>query len=158
MELEILGKELSLSLQIWDVLGQKAYSAVQSRALVGMDGALLVADLTRKETLDSLENHWIPTLKKVVSDPHMVFLANKMDLMANSQFNLDDLGKVSVGHISSERDNYFLTSAKTGENVENAFLTMARMMLTSRKPEDPTKGIFEELMAKVYIWRRTEAR
>ena len=154
IELEIDGKEYSLRLQIWDVLGQKAYSAVQSRAFVGMDGALIVVDITRKDTLDSIENYWMPTLKKVVADAYLVFLANKMDLIGMAQFTLDDLNQISSKYSSSEAKNYFLTSAKTGENVENAFLSLAKMMLSFLRPEDPTKEIFEELMAEsVYMER-----
>jgi len=154
IEIEVNGKEYSLSLQIWDVLGQKAYSAVQSRAFVGMDGALIVADITREDTLDSIENYWIPTLKKVVADAHLLFLANKIDIMDKAQFTLDDLSEISSKYASSDAKNFFLTSAKTGENVENAFLSVAKMMLSSLKPEDPTKEIFEELMAEsVYMER-----
>jgi small GTP-binding protein len=148
IELEVNGKEFSLNLQIWDVLGQKAYSAVHTRALLGMNGALLVADLTRKETLDSIENHWLPTLSKVVLEPHLVFLANKMDLMEEAQFTLDEIGITSLNFPSSDADNVFMTSAKTGKNVEKAFLTLARMMVTFEEPEDPTKEIFEDLIAE----------
>lgn len=148
MDLEIDGKEFSLSLQIWDVLGQKAFSAVHTRALIGMNGAFLVTDLTRKETLDSLENHWLPTLSKVVLEPQLVFLANKMDLKGEAQFSMDDLGIISLNFPSSDADNVFMTSAKTGENVEKAFLTLANMMVSFEEPEDPTKEIFEDLMAE----------
>ncbi|UCG70939.1 MAG: GTP-binding protein [Thermoplasmata archaeon] len=154
LEIEIDGKEFSLSMQIWDVLGQKAYSAVQSKALVGMNGALLVADITRKETLDNIESYWIPTLKKVVTDAHLIFLANKEDLKDTKQFNLDELIQISSKYTTSDEHGYFLTSAKTGENVEEAFFAIARMMLSSQVLEDPTKEIFEELMAESVLMER----
>jgi GTPase SAR1 family protein len=139
--------EYSLNLQIWDVLGQKSYSAVQSRALVGMDGALIVSDITRKETLANLSKYWLPTIEKVVVDPQLVFLVNKSDLKDESQFSLDDMRDISSEYGLSDIDNTYLTSAKTGENVENAFLAIAKMMLIALRPEDPTREIFEELMA-----------
>jgi small GTP-binding protein len=154
LELEIDGKEFSLSMQIWDVLGQKAYSAVQSKALVGMNGALLVADITRKETLDSIESYWIPTLKKVVTDAHLVFLANKEDLKGTEQFNLEDLSQICSKYSSNSNGGCYLTSAKTGENVEEAFLAIAKLMLSSQVLEDPTKEIFEELMAESVLMER----
>lgn len=153
IEMDINGKEYSLNLQIWDLLGQKTYSSVQSRAFVGMDGALIVADITREETLASIENYWLPTLTKVVVDPQFVFLANKMDLRGNTP-DLDNLEKISSKYDFAGVDNSFLTSAKTGENVENVFLTMARMILLFQKPADPTREIFEELLAEsVYMDR-----
>jgi small GTP-binding protein len=154
IELEVNQNAFSLSLQIWDVLGQKAYSAVQSRAFVGMDGALLVADLTRPETIESLTSYWIPTLQKVVPVAPLVFLGNKMDLVGETVKSLNDVNTVAQEYNDSEVDNALLTSAKTGENVEKAFITIARMILSVQAEEDPTKEIFEELMAEsVYMER-----
>jgi small GTP-binding protein len=148
IELEIDDEEYSLNLQIWDVLGQKAYSAVQSRALVGIDGAIMVADITRKDTLDSIESYWIPTLIRVVGDAPLLFLANKMDLMDNAQFTLEELESISSDNNQSDIGNYFLTSAKTGENVNDAFMALSKMVLTSKNIRDPSAEIFEELMAE----------
>jgi small GTP-binding protein len=154
IELEVEGKGYSLSLQIWDVLGQKAYSAVQSRAFIGMDGAILVADITRKDTLESLTEYWIPTLRKVVPVAPLVFLGNKIDLASEAQFSDEDLTNLAQEHSQSESDNAFYTSAKTGKNVERAFITIANLILSSHEMEDPTKEIFEELMAEsVYMER-----
>ncbi|UCE74422.1 MAG: GTP-binding protein [Methanomassiliicoccales archaeon] len=151
IELEVEGKEFSLSLQIWDLLGQKAYTAVQSRAFIGMDGAMLVADITRKETLDSIESYWLPTLKRVVPVAPLIFLANKMDLKSDARMTLDDVINISLDYSTPGLNNAFLTSAKTGENVEEVFLTLAKMILSSQIIEDPTKEIFEELMADSVI-------
>lgn len=154
IELEVNGTEYSMSLQIWDVLGQKAYSAVQSRAFVGMDGAILVSDITRTETLESLSTYWIPTLQKVVPVAPLVFLANKSDLAYDAQFTVEDLIKMAEEHTTKGLDNAFLTSAKTGKNVEQAFKTIANLILSAQVMEDPTKEIFEELMAEsVYMER-----
>jgi small GTP-binding protein len=148
IELEINDEEYSLNLQIWDVLGQKAYSAVQSRALVGIDGAIMAADITRKDTLDSIESYWIPTLIRVVGDAPLLFLANKMDLTDKAQFTLEELESISSENSQSDIKNYFLTSAKTGENVNDAFMALSKMVLTSKNVRDPSAEIFEELMAE----------
>jgi small GTP-binding protein len=148
IELELDDEEYSLNLQIWDVLGQKAYSAVQSRALVGIDGAIMVADITRKDTLDSIESYWIPTLIRVVGDAPLLFLANKMDLTDNAQITSEELESISSDNSQSDIKNYFLTSAKTGENVNDAFMALSKMVLTSKNIRDPSAEIFEELMAE----------
>ncbi len=154
IELEVAGNEYSLSLQIWDVLGQKAYSAVQSRAFIGMDGALLVSDITRKDTLESLREYWIPTLQKVVPSAPLLFLGNKMDLAGEAEFSEDELIELSKEYSQPGDENAFFTSAKTGKNVEWAFLKIANLILSSQEMEDPTKEIFEELMAEsVYMER-----
>lgn len=157
MEVKVEDKEFSLNMQIWDVLGQKAYTAVQSRAFVGMDGALVVADLTRKETLESLESYWLPSLQKVVADAQLVFLGNKSDLGQSAQFSDNDLKEVASRYPTPDPNNYFITSAKTGENVEEAFLCMAKMMLSFQALEDPTKEIFEELLAESVLMERDKS-
>ncbi|UCF07574.1 MAG: hypothetical protein JSW28_07985, partial [Thermoplasmata archaeon] len=135
-----------------DVLGQKAYSSVQSKAFVGMNGALMVCDITRKETLDSLKNYWLPALVKVVQEPKLVFLTNKVDLLVDARFTLDDVKEIASEYAIGEMENSFMTSAKTGEKVEEAFRTIAKMMLSAKSIEDPTREIFEELMAEgVYM-------
>ena len=48
------GQEKGLTLMIWDVLGSEGYKATHARTLAGAHGAILVSDLTRKDTLDSL--------------------------------------------------------------------------------------------------------
>ena len=41
-------------LLVWDILGQKGYRFTQALSFGGIEGALLIADVTRKETLGSL--------------------------------------------------------------------------------------------------------
>jgi len=152
VELSLDEREYSLNLQIWDVLGQKAYSSVQSKAFVGMNGALLVCDITRKETFESLKEYWLPTMNKVVQGPKLVFLINKVDRLVDAQFTEDDVIEVASEYAVGEIKNCFLTSAKTGENVEEVFMAIAQMMVGQETLEDPTKEIFEELMAEgVYM-------
>ncbi len=148
IELQLEEEEYSLNLQIWDVLGQKAYSSVQSKSFVGMHGALLVCDITRRETLDSLKDYWLPTLTKVVQGPKLVFLINKVDLQEDAQYTEDDVIEVASEYAAGEIKNCYLTSAKTGENVEEAFMSIAKMIVGQKTPLDPTKEIFEELMAE----------
>jgi len=84
----------------------------------------LVADLTMPETLDSLLNYWIPMIIRSVGPIPLAIVGNKCDLEA--KFGLAQLEKVAANC------DYFgtiipcyLTSAKTGENVEAAFTGLA---------------------------------
>jgi hypothetical protein len=113
-----------------------------------MEGAIVVSDLTRRETLESIENYWLPALMKVVENPCLVFLANKMDLIDDAKFDLEELSQISSRYAFSKLSDSFLTSAKTGENVEEAFITLAKMMLGRDEPEDPTKHLFEDIIAE----------
>lgn len=122
LAVEYFGKELNLTLMIWDILGQKEYQRVQSMSFRGTSGALVVCDITRPESLQSLHDYWVPELIKVAGNIPMVFLANKCDLVGKEGFDESDLSR-----LASEFGGYYmLTSAKTGENVENAFITLGK--------------------------------
>ena len=105
-----------MNLMIWDVMGQKEFKKVQTNAYRGTQGALIVCDITRAETLESIPK-WKEEILEVTEKIPIIILANKVDLKDSCQVTTDDLIKVANElNVSS-----FFTSAKTGENVENAF-------------------------------------
>lgn len=125
-QLELKNKDeiIYLTLMIWDVLGQKGYRSVQSSSFKGADGVILVCDFTREETLRSLEEYWMPSIGDNLSKLGLVFVANKSDLAGQAQFSLDVLQKLASKYGSSA----FSSSAKTGENVEELFLSLGEML------------------------------
>ena len=111
-----------VSMTIWDVLGQQGYSAVQTTAFQGARGVLFVYDTTRPETRESLERYWIPRVREVLGAVPSIVAGNKIDLVEErkaAQAGLEQLaGRYAMPH--------FLTSAKTGERVEEAFLKLGK--------------------------------
>src|SRR5207249_11546858 len=65
LRLESPGKATDLTSMIWDVLGQKGYKGIQESSFQGAKGALLIYDVSRQETLQSLQDYWIPHLMSV---------------------------------------------------------------------------------------------
>jgi small GTP-binding protein len=136
---------VSLKLIIWDILGQDQFEMVKASAFKGTSGAFVVMDLTRKDTLHSFEK-WLSSLYKVMPGVPVVVLANKNDL--KGEFGADDVEELLMNH----EFPYFLTSAKTGENVDEAFYTLGKMIMKDwknkgeqiqhAKPE-PTKEVIE---------------
>lgn len=116
-------KKYEITLVIWDVLGQQGYTNVQNAAFKGSDGALFVCDLSAKSTLHAILHYWLPTLETVAEVPS-ILLANKMDLN-NWEITKKELEEFSktVGL------PFILTSAKTGEGVEEAFKKLSELML-----------------------------
>ena len=129
-----------ITLLIWDILGQKGYERVQWASFKGADGALMVADLTRRSTLESLESYWIPQLYKISPGIPIVFLGNKRDL-PNWEISEDDLKTISDKYNTV----YHLTSAKTGENVEQAFEEIAKYMLRKKAETEENPGLEKEI-------------
>jgi small GTP-binding protein len=125
LRIESPGKITDLTFMIWDVLGQKGYRGIQESSFQGAKGALLVYDVTRPETERSLPEYWIPHLLDVSKAIPIVVVGNKVDLALSrpeAQEALDDL-KADLDVPG------FLSSAKTGENVETGFVGLAKAVI-----------------------------
>jgi len=122
----VIVDDYEVLLMIWDILGQKGYERVQWASFKGAEGAFMVVDLTRHSTLESIERYWIPQLFKATKEIPIIFLGNKSD-MPNWDVQEEELEELAVKYNST----YFLTSAKTGKNVERAFVELAGAMASS---------------------------
>jgi small GTP-binding protein len=145
-------KTTDLTFMIWDIIGREGYHALHARTFVGVHGAILVADLTRKETLKSLERYWIPFLYKVVEDVPMVFVGNKSDLKKECEVEpeeMNDMAKKYCGStdniLGKDLRSAYSTSAKEGTNVEKTFETLGHLLLSDSERKDPVKKICEIL-------------
>jgi signal recognition particle receptor subunit beta len=91
----------------------------------GAAGALAVADLTRPETIGDLDE-FCEKFRSVCPASMLVILGNKFDIFQQDEKTLLELKKTAA-HYSTE---LLLTSAKTGEQVQNAFLILSQKMRT----------------------------
>jgi len=112
----------NIKLIIWDLMGQSGFAEIQKSAFKGASGAFIVLDLSRRETYDSFHK-WMFSLYKVTGEIPIVVMANKKDL--KHTFGKEDLDKL----VKEYGFPYYFTSAKTGENVDEAFHALGRMML-----------------------------
>jgi small GTP-binding protein len=119
------GQNIVFHLVIWDIAGQQSFTSVAPSLFKGCQGALIICDVTRKQTLDDLHN-WIYNLEKTAGKVPYVVLVNKWDLSDRKAFELVDVERVAQGHESC----CLHTSAKTGHNVEAAFKRLGEMMLS----------------------------
>jgi len=122
-----LSQDTSLTLLIWDIAGQKAFQSVHHAYYRGSEGALIVCDITKRETLDNTLD-WIAQLYKGAGNIPLLILVNKYDLKDQISF-----GEQVINSVASQvRVPYYFTSAKTGYNVEAAFKTLAEFILGIR--------------------------
>lgn len=116
----------SVALQVWDIAGQARHVSYSHLYLRGALGALYVFDLTRKETLDQIQNRWqIQALK--ASPKHVgILIGNKADLKRNRAISKNQLKQIAASmHVL----DLIETSAKTGENVHEAFQKLTTEIL-----------------------------
>ena len=115
---------VKLSLMVWDIAGQTRERMFQGTYLSGLEGALIVADLTRPETFSSLTDAIAMAGRSTTHIP-MVFLLNKADLAEPSADGLKDI-RTQASRMAFP---VLATSAKTGMNVELAFSQLGRLIL-----------------------------
>ena len=123
--------EINLMFSIWDVLGQKDFKKIQVMAFKGSKGALLVCDITRKETLDNLLT-WGKRLKATTGEIPLIILANKSDLTDEYDCSEKDLKSYS----KKLNAPILKTSAKFGDNVIRAFFNMGEVVINDLFSED----------------------
>ena len=112
-----------INLLLWDIYGEDEFQKVKTSYLRGASGYFLVIDGTRKTTLDTalmLNERAEETIGRVP----FVCLLNKVDLTDEWEFSDTELDTLS-------KKGWFVmnTSAKTGQGVEAAFLSLTKKML-----------------------------
>lgn len=122
-----------VDMTIWDIMGQQGFQELLKEAYFhGARGILGVADLTRRASLIELGD-WIAAVQSVAGYVPVLIAMNKSDLSALAQVNPDHISEF-VGRFQS---NYLGTSAKTGENVDDAFQKIGRMAAERQIGEGP---------------------
>lgn len=122
-EMNVQG-DRSLNLLIWDLAGSEEFTGLQSGYLQGAAAALLVCDLTRGSTLGAVQKYG-NLMRHVVASPKLLVLGNKCDLTDEREIG-DHALKVVTEQLNAP---YLLTSAKTGQGVEEAFVLLAESLL-----------------------------
>ncbi|EPS70121.1 hypothetical protein M569_04642, partial [Genlisea aurea] len=118
--LDFDGKEVKA--QIWDTAGQERFRAVTSAYYRGAFGALIVYDITRRSTFDSIPR-WLNELN-THCDP------TTTRMLVGNKSDLDNIRDVSVEEgrnlAESERLLFVETSALDSTNVNEAFEVVIR--------------------------------
>ena len=119
---------------IWDLAGQPRFHDVRKSFYRGANGALVVFDLTNTDSFDHL-THWVNEVwnNSIVGPIPFVIVANKADLRDLGISSIsDDVIQEFTSKIAKETHKRFgfgtkfvITSAKTGENIREAFKQLA---------------------------------
>lgn len=110
----------SVKAQIWDTAGQERYRAVTSAYYRGAVGAMLVYDITKRQTFDHIPR-WLEELRSHADKNIVIILiGNKSDLENQRAVPTED-----AKEFAEKEGLFFLeTSALEATNVEAAFLTV----------------------------------
>lgn len=114
-----------VTLMIWDVAGAEEHFSVPSAYVKGASGYLLVADGTRIDTFATAAAI-IEQMDRDLGPLPFVFVVNKKDLVDAWQADAARLDAMRTRSVA-----VLISSAKTGEGVEEAFQQLANAIVGS---------------------------
>ncbi|MFW9771960.1 MAG: Rab family GTPase [Candidatus Thorarchaeota archaeon] len=129
-ELDLDDLNVKIRLILWDIAGQSKYDLSRNLFFQGSQGAFLVYDMTRPRTFKNIKEKWLNDLQRFAKkDVVFHLIANKNDLTDLKKISTDEGERLAEMLAASY---FFETSAKSGENVEEAFEKLVYMMLKER--------------------------
>ena len=123
-ECEFDGLESKVRFVIWDLAGQSQFKRVRHSYAANAEAGILVFDVTRRDTFDNI-NLWHKETVEVSPEISLILVGNKIDLVDSRVVSTaDGEGKAKELGLA-----YFEASAKTGENIEDAFRMLALQII-----------------------------
>ncbi len=120
-DLVIDDKEIRLI--IWDINGQDDHQSVKPSYLTGASAYFLVADGTRKETIE-VAKELNKLVENTIGEKNFYLLINKSDLIDQWEVN-----EIDILELEQEGWNIVKTSAKSGDSVEESFVKLAKQLI-----------------------------
>jgi len=125
MVLSYQDKLIDLAIILWDLAGSEEFNQFRASYLRGSSGIMLVCDLTRPETLHHLQSY-LDDMRRVCPTADVVLAANKADLIDEHRLSTSEIEAYGSGL----NIPYYLTSAKSGDGVEDIFRQLGHLMMT----------------------------
>ena len=121
-----------LDLDIWDTVGQEKYKALTKYFYQGAKMAILVYDITIKESFESVKNYWYEDIKEHAEEDIIIAIAgNKADKYDNEEVPEHEAREFaeSIGAI------FRLTSAQNNSGIDELFEDLAKKYLNNQNQE-----------------------
>ncbi|XP_046577644.1 ras-related protein Rab-37-like isoform X6 [Haliotis rubra] len=124
-----------VKLQIWDTAGQERFRSITHAYYRDAHALLLLYDVTNKASFDNIRA-WLAEINEYAQeDVVIMLLGNKADIAGERVIRREDGERLAKEYGVA----FMETSAKTGMNVELAFMAVARdlKMKKTRRPNEP---------------------
>ena len=143
-----IDSEHKIKFQIWDTAGQERFRSLAKIFYQNASVAILVYDITRRDTFDKIKNFWIKEIKEnAPSDIILALAGNKSDNYENEVVNLSEGKK-----LAKEIDAIFQsTSAMLSHGIDELFLSIGKKFMypagsfsesnLTKKEEEFRKGV-----------------
>ena len=122
-------EDVNVTLQIWDFAGEPQFRILLPAYIRGAAGGIFMYDITRPSSLQHILD-WFEVLKWNVKGEKekfpVVMIGGKSDLVNDRMLSKEEGEEVAK---EFKLIDFFECSAKTGENIEELFISLARTML-----------------------------
>ena len=127
-EIELKNYNQKIAFDIWDTAGQELYRALAKNFYLNATIGILVYDIRRRESFESLKDYWHEQLKESGEENMVIGIAgNKSDLYQDEQVTEDEGKKLakSMGAV------FKLTSCKENVGINELFEECGKKYLES---------------------------
>ena len=130
----IIKNKTRINLQIWDTAGQEKYRSLSKSFIKDADGIFFVYDITKKDSFDHIKM-WLDESINTNNQFKKMILGNKKDLQSDRKVTISQLNKYyNITNITGME-----VSAKTGENIKEAFDALTNLIINDMTKEQIIK-------------------
>ena len=119
-------------IEIWDTAGQERYKSITAAYYKGAKGALIVYDITQKDSFENI-NKWMSEVRdKSTKDLKILIVGNKTDLVNERQVSTEE----ALSKAKELESPVMEASALDGNNVKAAFYDLLKEMYKEIKKKN----------------------
>ncbi len=130
----IYANQLTVRYQIWDLAGQPRFNQLRKTFYLGSQGAIIIYDVTSYDSFNNVKN-WVNEFinNNGKGTGILLLVANKIDLRDDQSITTEQGLELSkqLSTIVKKEVPFIETSAKTGQNIEDAFKLITDYFLES---------------------------
>ena len=124
-----------IRLQIWDTAGQERFRNIAKNYFQSSDGFLILYDISNHESFETLD-YWVEEIKSNSQElAKMILVGNKCDLINERKIKKEE----GENYAKNKKIRFFEVSAKEGTNINTAFDTLVKDILSTYSPSELMK-------------------